>query len=323
MRNSIKVFIFYITLIVCSPVIACAYVFFVIQLITYHRKSGVSSTALAPLSARYMQHKMGIRLDEPAVRLMTIIPHISSFRLIMAVMLLAHRLSGYVPGIYRYPFEGKPSLSHESAARTTFFDTVLKRHLDNIDQLVILGAGWDTRSYRVPERIRCFEVDAPKTQEIKRQMLKKVNLDTTRITFVPTDFTREDWLENLVNAGFDLSKPAFFLWEGVTPYLDLEVVESTLRKIAGTASGSVVAFDYFNANLIESQSFTLRYTRNVLKAMGEPFRSGIKITTPVSKYMAEYLASFGLSMEEQHNVGQETDRKSPIAGFTSAVVPAR
>lgn len=323
MRNFVKAFIFYIILIVWSPVILFAYVFFVITLITYHRKAGVSSTALAPLSARYMQHKMGIRLDEPAVRLMTTIPNTFSFRLILAGMLLAHRLSGYVPAIYRYPFAGKPSLSHESAARTTFFDATLKRHLDNIDQLVILGAGWDTRSYQIPERIRCFEVDAPKTQEIKRQMLKKANLDTTRITFVPVDFMKEDWLEKLVNAGFDPNKPAFFLWEGVTPYLDQEAVESTLRKIAGTAGGSIVAFDYFHADLLESQSFSLRYTREVLKAMGEPFRSGIKVTTPASKYMAAYLASFGLSMEEQHNVGQETDRKPAIAGFTTAIVPAR
>ena len=48
----------------------------------------------------------------------------------------------------------------------------------------------------------------------------------------------EDWLEKLVQAGFDPDKPTFFLWEGVTMYLDREAVESTLRKIAGTASAN-------------------------------------------------------------------------------------
>jgi len=211
-------------------------------------------------------------------------------------------------------------MAHESAARTTFFDAALARHLGDIDQLVILGAGWDTRFYRMPKAIHCFEVDTPKTQQTKRQMLKKAGLDTTGITFVPADFMTEDWLEKLVNAGFDPDKPTFFLWEAVTMYLDREAVESTLRKIAGTASGSVVAFDYFNAHLIEARSLFWRYARAVTNAVGEPWRFGIESTKPSSKHVAAFLASCGLSMEEQRNFGQETDRKPAMAGFTTAIV---
>jgi methyltransferase (TIGR00027 family) len=233
---------------------------------------------------------------------------------------MAHRLTGYVPRIYRYPYEGDPSMMHENAARTTFFDAALSRHLKDIDQLVILGAGFDTRSYRMPQEIRCFEVDAPKTQELKRQLLKKANLDTTRITFVPANFLTDDWLANLVNAGFDPAKRTFFLWEAVTPYLDREAVEGTLRKIAGTASGSVVAFDYFHANLLFARSFFWRYVRTILNVIGEPFTFGFECTTPSSKYMAAFLASCGLSMEDQRNFGPETDRKPAMMGFTTAIV---
>jgi O-methyltransferase involved in polyketide biosynthesis len=103
-------------------------------------------------------------------------------------------------------------------------------------------------------------------------------------------------------------------------YLDREAVESTLRKIASTASGSVVAFDYFNADLIEARSLYMRYTRAVVNTIGEPFRFGIESTKPSSKHVAAFLESCGLSMEEQRNFGQETERKPAMAGFTTAIV---
>jgi methyltransferase (TIGR00027 family) len=322
MRNIVKAPIFRMIQIAWSPLALVGYVLFVLKLIRFSRKSGVSSTTLASLYTRWMQHKLGMRLDEPCERLMMVLPNVShlGLRLVTGGTLLAHRLTGYVPRIYRYPYEGDPPMAHESAARTTFFDAALARHLGDIDQLVILGAGWDTRSYRMPKGIHCFEVDTPKTQETKRQMLKKVGLDTTRITFVPADFMMEDWLEKLVNAGFEPDKPSFFLWEAVTMYLDREAVESTLRKIASTASGSVVAFDYFNADLIEARSLYMRYARAILNAIGEPFSFGIESTPPASKHVAAFLESCGLSMEEQRNFGQETDRKPAMAGFATAIV---
>ncbi len=322
MRTIVKAGVFRMIQIAWSPIALVGYVLFVIKLIIFSRKSGVSSTTLASLYTRWMQDKLGTRLDEPVARLMMVLPNVShlALRLVTAGTLLAHRLTGYVPRIYRYPYEGDPPMAHESAARTTFFDAALARHLGDIDQLVILGAGWDTRSYRMPKVIHCFEVDREKTQQTKRQMLKKSGLDTTRITFVSADFMKGDWLEKLVNAGFDPDKPTFFLWEAVTMYLDREAVEGTLRKIAGTASGSVVAFDYFNADLIEARSLFMRYARAILNAVGEPWRFGIESTKPSSKHVAAFLASCGLSMEEQRNFGQETDRKPAMAGFTTAIV---
>ena len=291
MRNIVAATIFRLIQIAWSPIALVLYVLFVIKLIIYSRKSGVSSTTLASLYTRWMQHKLGTRLDEPCERLMMVLPNVShlALRLVTGGTLLAHRLTGYVPRIYRYPYEGDPPMAHESAARTTFFDAALARHLGDIDQLVILGAGWDTRSYRMPKEIHCFEVDMEKTQQTKRQMLKKAGLDTTRITFVSADFMKEDWLEKLVHAGFDPDKPTFFLWEAVTMYLDREAVESTLRKIAGTASGSVVAFDYFNADLIEAKGLYMRYARAVLNAIGEPFRFGIESPPPARKHVAAFL----------------------------------
>jgi methyltransferase (TIGR00027 family) len=324
MRNIIAATIFRMIQIILFPVALVSYVIFVVKLIMFSRKSGVSATALASLYTRWMQHKLGTRHDWPGERLMMVLPNVSplGLRFLTYPTLLAHRLTGYVPRIYHYPYEGAPPITHESAARTTFFDAALARHLGEIEQLVVLGAGWDTRSFRLPEgtRVRCFELDTPKTQKMKREMLEKVGLNTTRVTFVTADFLGEDWLEKLVNAGFDPGKPSFFLWEGVTMYLDREAVENTLRKIAGTAKGGVVAFDYFSADLIEAPSIFMRYAKAVVDAIGEPLRFGIECKPPARKCIAAFLESCGLTMEEQINFGAETDRKCALAGFVTAIV---
>ena len=326
MRNIVAATLFRIIQIILLPIGAIAYVPFVVKLVAYSRRSGTSATVLASFYTRWMQHRLGTRRDEPCERLMTVLPNVSQLglRLETAPTLVAHRLTGYVPRIYRYPYEGVPPMQHQSAARTTFYDAALERHLAGIDQLVILGAGLDTRAYRLPPeaQVRCFEVDTPKTQAFKREMLKKAGVDTTRVTFVPADFLKEDWFEKLVDAGFEPDKPGFFLWESVTMYLDREAVESTLRKIAGTAAGSVVAFDYFSAEIIESRSLFMRYARAVLNATGEPWRFGIDNTPPVREQVEAFLGSCGLSLEEQRNFGRETGRKRAMAGFAIGIVPS-
>ena len=142
------------------------------------------------------------------------------------------------------------------------------------------------------------------------------------MTYVPANFLEEDWLDNLVVAGFDPDKPSFFLWESVTMYLDRQAVESTLRKIAGTAAGSVVAFDYFSTEIIESRSLFMRYARAVINATGEPWRFGIHNTPPVRESVAKFLESCGLALEEQRNFGVEKDGKRALAGFATAMVTA-
>ena len=84
-------------------------------------------------------------------------------RLVAGPILLAHRVTGYVPKAFRYPFEGDVPPQYEASARVSFFDDAVDRYLDDIAQFVILGAGFDTRAFRLPDeaRARWFEVDAP------------------------------------------------------------------------------------------------------------------------------------------------------------------
>jgi methyltransferase (TIGR00027 family) len=315
---------YYIINIILFPVTLIGYVLYVGYLYLFGRTPGVSTTAQGPLSARWAQHHLGVREDEAANRLMTAMPGFFApgWYLLAWPLLFAHRLTGYVPKAFRYPFEGEIAEQVLAAARQTFFDAVVDRYLPNITQFVILGAGFDTRAYRLPKetQIRSFEVDVPKTQMVKRELLNKTGIDPIGVTFVSADFEKEDWLTRLVEAGFDPGKPALFLLEGVIIYLDREAVEDTLRKIASTATGSIVAFDYYTTESLESQALFWRFGRWATKAAGEPLKFGIDSTPPSRERAAELLQSCGLSLSEQRTLGQETEGKRAWGGFAIAIV---
>jgi methyltransferase (TIGR00027 family) len=322
-RDPIAAMIFYIVCVLLSPAMLVGYVLWVGKIYA-GRTSGVSGTAQGPLSARWFQHQLGARRDEPAHRLLMVLPGVSplAVQLVFGPLLLANLLSGYVPQAFRYPFEGRVSLRNQASARQTFYDSAVDRYLASVAQFVILGAGFDTRAFRLPKemQVRSFEVDAPKTMAFKREVLQQAGIDQAGVALVSADFEKDDWLSQLVEAGFDANQPALFLWEGVTPYQDRASVEDTLRKIAGTARGSILAFDYFTTEVLESQALYLRIVRTSLRAGGEPLKFGIDSTPPSSERLAELLRSCGLSLGEQHMLGQEVEGKRALGGFAIAIV---
>ncbi len=315
---------FMLLTILMSPVIVIGYIIWIVKGVLLASKSGVSVTAQGPLTARYSQHELGVREDEVAARLLPLLPGVPALALRMTAgpLLLAHRLTGYVPKAMRYPFEGEVAESVEASARQTFLDAVVERFLPQMSQFVILGAGFDTRAYRLPPeaKVHSFEVDAPKTQAVKRELLQKAGVDVTRISFVPADFEKEDWLARLIEGGFDPSRPALFLWEGVTMYLDRAAVEGTFRKIATTAKGSLVAFDYFTTEPLVSNSLYWRYGRYTTKAAGEPLRFGFDSTPPSRERLAEFLQSCGLALDQQQTLGKDTEADRAWGGFATAMV---
>ncbi len=310
--------------ILLFPVSLLGYVIWIGKGILLGGRSGVSFTAQSPLAARWAMHIMGTRQDEPADRLIPLVPGIPPVarRLVSEPALLAHRVTGHVPKAFEYPFEGDVPKAYEGAARVTFFDEALERYLPDIEQFVLLGAGFDTRPYRLPPGtpVRSFEIDEPETQDVKRTMLAQAGIDTSAVEFVGADFETEDWLARLVAAGFDPAKRTFFLWEGVIMYLDRAAVEDTLRKVAGTAAGSVVAFDYFTSEALTSRSFYWRMARVSTRAAGEPLKFGIDSTPPSRDRLSEFLASCGLTLREQRTLGQETQDERAWGGFAVAGV---
>lgn len=306
------------------PVTAIGYGLWVGKLFTSGRKAGVSITAQGPLSARWFQHQLGTRMDDASNRLLPELLGVSplALRLSAGPMRIANRLSGYVPKAFRYPFEGRVRPMYEASARVPFFDRAVETYLQRIDQFVILGAGYDTRALAVSAdtRINCFEVDMPKTQQLKREALVRAGIDARGVVFVPADFEKDDWLAELVGAGFDRTKPALFIWEGVTMYLDKEAFLGTLRKIASLPIGTAVAFDYFTTEALESKAVYWQYARATTRAAHEPLKFGIDATPRSRDRLAELLRACGLTLVEHETLGADTNEKRAWGGFAVAGV---
>jgi methyltransferase (TIGR00027 family) len=153
---------------------------------------------------------LGTREDEPAKSTYPGAaqrPH-SGLAPVRLAHVLAHPLTGYVPKAFTYPYEGEIPPQYQASARMTFFDNAVDRYLAGIVHFVILGAGFDTRAFRLPKEtpVRSFELDAPRTQAVKREAPERAGIDSTNVTFVAADFEKEDWLTRLVDSGFDPGK---------------------------------------------------------------------------------------------------------------------
>jgi methyltransferase (TIGR00027 family) len=138
--------------------------------------------------------------------------------------------------------------------RCRYFDDTLQECLKNgAAQVVILGAGLDSRGYREPlsPGVKTFEVDQPATQASKKERVRKLfGSLPANVEYVPIDFNEES-LDKLLENGFDRSRKTLFIWEGVTYYLNPEAVDATLAWVqANAARGSSIIFDYAYASAL-------------------------------------------------------------------------
>ncbi len=166
-------------------------------------------------------------------------------------------------------------------ARERYIDDFLKARLsEGLDQVAILGAGFDTRAYRIPgiEKTQVFEVDHPATQEVKLKRLKKV-IDPLpdHVTFIPIDFNTQTLGERLLASGYDEQDKTLFIWQGVTMYLTAEGVDRTMAFIAQhSGPGSAVIFDYFfNEFLRDTSRPEVKRLRQTMQVIGEEHVFGI------------------------------------------------
>src|SRR5512133_596343 len=199
-------------------------------------------------------------------------------------------------------------------ARDRYIDDYLAECLkDGFDQLVILGAGYDSRAYRFPALrgpVRVFEVDHPATQQVKLESVRKIfGSLPEHVAYVPIDFNkqtrvslRENPLADCLSAhGYDPLAKSVFLWQGVTYYLEAAAVNGTLSFIAQhSAPGSRLVFDYIDEALLTSPT-----SHGEVKGMhryrgmtGEDLRFGI----PVSQ-IEPYLTQRGF--EQVRNIRSE------------------
>ncbi|MCP4138420.1 MAG: SAM-dependent methyltransferase [bacterium] len=166
--------------------------------------------------------------------------------------------------------------------RDKYFDKLLEENMGKCEQLVILGAGFDTRSLRFGELMKngtIFELDHPEISAMKIEKVKKIAGELPKnLIFVPIDFDSESLKEKLEEAGCDKTKKTLFFWEGVTYYLEPESVDEVMLYISGTyPQGSLLIFDYLYKELITNPGdfFGAPEFIEVVKKKNEPVLFGI------------------------------------------------
>ena len=138
-----------------------------------------------------------------------------------------------------------PGLHEHLISRTRFIDDLIKKSIsEQVEQYVILGAGYDSRAHnlKLPSGLKIFEVDQPEVQEIKISKLPDEIPNAENITYVSVDFNHQSLKNQLLNSGFDKSKSTIYTLEGVSQYITREALNSTLSELALLTPNSNATF---------------------------------------------------------------------------------
>lgn len=197
-------------------------------------------------------------------------------------------------------FEMSRVMADLIALRTAAIDTAVRDAIaGRATQLVILGAGYDGRAWRMPELagVRVFEIDHPATQGDKRAHLSELPPTRAVVSFVSIDFERESLASVLECAGHNPSSPTCWIWEGVVMYLTRDAMRATLADIAGSsAPGSTLIVNYHTVH----RRFVARL---IYRLIGEP-----QISAWSPEEMGADLRSVGFAVGEDSGMADWNDR---------------
>ena len=153
------------------------------------------------------------------------------------------------------------------ALRTVAIDAAVREAIaGGVRQLVVLGAGYDGRAWRMPELagVRVFEVDHPATQADKRARQAELPRAAGIVSFVSMNFEHDSLDAVLDRAGHDRAVPTCWIWEGVVMYLTRDAMRATLAAVAGrSARGSTLIVNYHTVH-------RRLLARLIFRLIGEP-----------------------------------------------------
>jgi methyltransferase (TIGR00027 family) len=222
------------------------------------------------------------------------------FRLVRRAVIAASERSG-------------PGLWANLACRKNYIDDNLAESLPDIDAVVILGAGLDTRPYRLARHgdVPVFELDLPVNIARKRAVVSRVfGAVPPSVRLVSVDFERDDPMATLASYGYSVDSPTFFIWEGVTQYLTADAVRATFDQLAQAASGSKLDFTYVRRDFIDGVNL---YGAPVLyrkfRERSQMWKFGM-----MPEDVEEFLAGHGWRLIEQAGPDELMDRYVRPAG---------
>lgn len=322
-----RVLIFTILAVLLLPLFLLGFLIFYWRIRRVCIPQNISGTANEPYGGRLAMHVAGTRPDEAGYKMAWHLPSYGGIArlLIIDTLGLACKISGYKWWVFSYPGPRPSSMATAISHRSYFFDEsvkeVLFRSANPAKQFVILGSGFDTRCYDLPEGadIKCFEVDMAPTLNAKKHALELAGIAHDHVTFVETDFNQETWMEALSDSGFNPNLTTYILWEGVTMYLVEEAVRDTLNLIATLPAGSAVGMDFFSKDLIEGNPPYEKLSKAMHRAINlysENLQFGVATGENLSDGLEELLKESRLTLTRFEYIGSLEDKKPPYYFFS-------
>jgi methyltransferase (TIGR00027 family) len=277
------------------------------------KKLGVSFSAIKALQYRWLMHYFNTRPDPISVAFTKKFPCESHFGMwsVMGPLIISQRLFGFTTRLGKLVEPGEETAGSTAGIRVLMFDKVMEKYVDEMEQIVLPGAGFDlmTLQFTKGKKVKVFELDQVNTLNVKVETLKKAGIEHDWITYIPVDYANESWVDKLLEAGFDKTKKTLFLWQSVSLYLEADIVKENLREMADLCvDGSIIAQDFYSKVFSSGEySKAAKNFLSIIEKMGETSKFGIDMSDDPKAAVELFLKECGLKMTEYIQFGEKTD----------------
>jgi methyltransferase (TIGR00027 family) len=237
---------------------------------------------------------------------------------------MARRLIGWSDGVYAM---GKVSALHRSflkaaersdpgaygfmVARALYIDDVVRKEIaEGVKQIVMLGAGYDTRPYRMADElggVTVFELDLPAMSQRKQRRVARVLGQTPEnVRYVAADFREDNLLRQLHANGYNDAVQTLFVLSGVSMYLDEQAMFMLLSQVGShLTAGTSIVFDFFFSDLLSLPDEFFGGPQWIARAE----KSGEKPGYGLAREDVEAaVSSCGLQLIEESHITEISDR---------------
>jgi methyltransferase (TIGR00027 family) len=215
---------------------------------------------------------------------------------------------------------GSPGMRCGIFSRKRYIDEKLIEALDrDIETVVILGSGLDTRAYRIPQlsTLPVYEVDLPQTIAFKERKLQQLYGSVPpHVSLAPIDFDHQKLEDVLPNHGYSPGQRSFFIWEGVTQYISEPAVRAVFGFLSKASLGSRIVFTYIVKDFLEGdRTYGLEKMYQQTRVESQLWQFGLR-PSQVPAFISEY------AWKEIEQVGADEYRQRYLkpAGRTDAVM---
>ena len=277
------------------------------------KQLGISFSAVQALQYRWIMHYFNTRPDPLSVAFTKKFPCESHFGLwsTMGALIISQRLFGFTTRLGKLVEPGEETLDAIAGIRVLIFDRIMAKYVDEMEQIVIPGAGFDLIALHSTKgkKVKVFELDQVNTLNLKVETLKKAGIKHDWITYIPVDYSNESWVDRLLDAGFDQTKKTLFLWQSVSLFLEADLVKESLKQMADLCGdGSIIAQDFYSEAFMSGAiSKIAQIQMKLIEVNGEPWKFALDMSNDPEAAVGSFLKECGLTMTEYTQFGEKLD----------------